>query len=195
LDALKQERLSIRKQLSDNFNRMSEEATPKKKGGKLPILIALVAMLITGGFFGLKMSGGKGDAEKPAPKMGEIVLLKDFLVNLQDGSYLRTEIGLGLVEGYGHEKFDKLKPAIESTVRGILERQNRNTLFGADQQDQLARELAHAVNVVLDEDYLKGKGGAEKGEDDEKKSAKPHESHFHADGPVLKVYFTSLVTQ
>ncbi len=191
---------------------MSEEVkegteVKAKKKGKLPVILAVVVLVGGGGFFGMKMAGGAPkkvavelDTKEPPPVLGE------FLVNLQGSGnvYLRTELSLGLKEGYKKETLDKAMPALKNAVVEIL---SSKTIGQVNPQNwpALRRELATALNATL-KDYEEKKPEAKDDKKEEGKEAKPDKgdkadaSDHHEDwdsdtGPVLKIYFTSFATQ
>ncbi len=183
---------------------MSDEIVvePKKKG-KLPVIIALVALLVGGGFFGLKARQG-GKKKEPAVKLGVVEPLKEFLVNLRDGhTYLRTEVALQFADTFKKEDLEHNLPAITDAI--LLKLSSKalsevNTLAG---KEALKREIAGAINLVL-ENNEKDKAEPKKTEAIGKHPGLPQKlkdtSILHPDwdsekGPVLKVFFTSFATQ
>ncbi len=88
---------------------MSDAAAPetggKKKGGKLPIILVLGAMLAAGGYFGMQSRAPKGVEKEPEAELGAIVeLAPEFIVNLREREYfLRASIAIQL------DKHSKLK--------------------------------------------------------------------------------------
>lgn len=195
---------------------MSEAATPatdapKKKKGKLPVILILALVLGTGGFFGMKMRGG-GPPKEPEIKLGEIVPLEEFLLNLRDGrTYLRTEIALHVKEGFKKEELDKSLPAVRDGVISVLTSQSIGGVSTMEGKEKLKVELATAINGILEslapppekkEDHGKDKKEShDKGEKGEKDKDEPesketkHPDWHSQEGPVLKVYFTSFATQ
>src|SRR4051812_21187041 len=101
---------------------MTEETkeAPKKKAGKLPIIIACVVMLFTGGFFGLKLKGGKEAAKPKVVALGEVLPLEEFLVNISNGSdtktYLRTKLALQLKKDVPKEEVAKNTEMLQNAI-------------------------------------------------------------------------------
>src|SRR5438270_7907043 len=98
-----------------------KEPAAKKSSNRIIIVAICVAMLVTGGFFGLKMRTPAGGKKAPEIKLGDIVPIKEFLVNLQDPSgntqiYLRTELNLQLVKGYKKEDIDTYLAPIQDAI-------------------------------------------------------------------------------
>ncbi len=176
----------------------------KKKKGKLPLLLALVILLGGGGFFAFKMKGGSGKASEV--KLGEIVPLDETLVNLQSpNAYARAQLALHVREGFTKEQIDKALPAIKHEINMVLSSKSLRDVGSTEGKLLLKRELAEAINAVLEPD---GPTPAQKPETDAKnsavvadksaaaKAAKPKHPDWDSEkGPVLKVYFTSLATQ
>ena len=164
---------------------MAEEATEvKKKGGnKLVIIGIAVAMLFTGGFFGLKMrSAGK----KPEIELGEIQTIKEFLVNIDNKTYLRTEIALHFVKGFKKEEMDASLPAIQDAINNKLAGRPISDINNVRGKEKLKLEIAAAVNKAIN--------GMKKPEDQPKPF--PHRDGWDSDiGPCVKVYFTSFAFQ
>lgn len=204
---------------------MSEAETPikaeetegkkKKKGGKLPVILAILLLLGGGGFFAMKMKA-KGAAKEPEIKLGEIVPLKEYLVNLRTGTnYARAEIAVQLREGYAKEKLETIRPAVDDAVNMVLKGHTVDELESPEGLDALKKELAERINAVLDEydpehkskkeepakgkEPANGREGAPAANADAKlKDPKPDESKKSwqsLKGPVLKVFFTSFATQ
>ncbi|MCO5297974.1 MAG: flagellar basal body-associated FliL family protein [Fimbriimonadaceae bacterium] len=203
--------------MSDEPKEATEEVK-KKKGGKLPIVIALVAVLAGGGFFMMKAKGGKH--EPPPLKLGAIEPLKEFLVNLKEGNvYLRTEIALHFKEGFKKEELDKSLPAVEDAIVTLLGARSSTEIRTLDGKAKLKRDLAEAINKVLEaaekaahpeeaaEEEPAAKDGEKQTSDKKDPKAGKEAKHdeeppkdLHPDwdsqtGPVLKLYFTSFATQ
>jgi flagellar basal body-associated protein FliL len=187
------------------------EAAPAKKKGKLPIIVMLAVMLAGGGFFGMKMRQPK-EHKKPEIKLGAVLPLKEFLVNLTDGGkYLRAEIVLHLKDGAKIEAGGEGEEGggggpdmdiIRDAVITVLTSKCSTDVQTPSAKDKLRREIASAVNGALEE-YEKSKGekpGEEAKASEEKEKPEDPKTRKHPDwasetGPVLKVYFTSFATQ
>jgi flagellar FliL protein len=178
---------------------MSEEAKEpvKKKGGKLPIIIALVAVLGGGGFFMTK--GKPAKKEKPAIELGEVQTMPEFLVNLKDSNtYLRAEVALQMKKGIEKEKFDKMLPSVRDAIITTLTSKSIDELRAPDGKDKLKKEIAKAVNEACDDSEEKEESADKSDSSDSKKKKKLIEIHTDWDsqtGPVLKVFFTNFATQ
>lgn len=185
---------------------MSEEKAeaPAKKGkGKLPVLIALVAILGGGGFFAMKMTGGDGGKKKV--ELGEIVKLDEILVNLKDpNSYARTDISLHLEKGFEKKKVEEKIDAIRDAIILKLSSKSLGDVRTLDGKTKLKRELAASVNRIFGEGGSKEpeaekSGGGEEGAKDgasESAAKEPANKEWDSDsGPVLKVYFANFATQ
>lgn len=138
------------------------EATAKKKGGKLPMIVILAVVLGAGGFFGMKMKAPK-EVKKPETKLGKVVPLEEFLVNLSDGStYLRTTISLHLKDGFEMEAGGKEggegkgggggeMDIIRDAVIGVLTSQSPEGVRSLSGKKKLRAQLAEAINEQLEE--------------------------------------------
>jgi len=172
----------------------AEPAEGGKKKGKMPIMLVLALVIGGGGFFMMK---GKGDKKKePEVKLGEIAPFpKEFLVNLKDGGYLKTEIALQFKEGFDVKtKFEHEAAAVQNEFVLILSDLKSDDVKSFANKLALKKKLAEAANEVLNE-------GAEEKEKKKKKKKsdegeEPENPSWDSDqGPVLKVLFTSFATQ
>lgn len=183
---------------------MSEAAEGKKKKGKLPVILAVVAVLGGGGFFAMK---GKGEEkEEPKVALGEIVSVGDFLVNSRGGAYIKTEISLHLAKdahldphggGGGHgEKAEPPAPVRDAIVSVLSDQSVEDvmTMKGkARLKALLAKAINHAVHSLHSEENDKKKG--KKKDDGHEEPEVVDKSWDSQEGPVLKVYFTSFAVQ
>lgn len=186
------------------------EAAPKeggKKKGKMPMVIALVLMLVAGGFFGMKMGGGGKKAE-PKIELGEVVPLGEFLVNLNDGrTFLKTDISVQIAKEShlddskgGGEHGAKAEPpaAVRDAVVSVLSSQSLEQISTPEGKLALKKALANAINAVAPKHEEKdgekeGKKAKKKSHEEEEEVVDP--SWDSQTGPVLKVYFTTFATQ
>jgi flagellar basal body-associated protein FliL len=194
----------------------------KKKGGKMPIIVAVVLLLAGGGYF-MKAKSAKPKPKVEAPKLGEVVDVKELLVNLAANSgYLKTEISLQLAKDAKKEELEKNKAAIADALNLRLKSKRLSDIQTIDQLHELKREIASDLNKILNREKdekaaeeAEKKKGASEDEGDAKDEAKAADSKtdpktdeepavakpkvpedFDSDtGPVLKVYFTSFATQ
>jgi len=181
------------------------EAKPAKKKGKLPMLLALVAVLGGGGFFAMKMRGG---GAKPAITLGEILPLEEeFLSNLKEpDTYVRAKIALHMEKGFEKKKLEDKIPAVEDAIYLILSNKSLAQIRTLEGKMALKEEIAEAVNRIASaegEGHKEGKkeGDAEKSASEKSETNKTAEKkRQHPDwdsdsGPILKVYFRSFATQ
>jgi flagellar basal body-associated protein FliL len=202
---------------------MSEEPKEegaKKKGSKLPIIMALVLMLGGGGFFMMK-KGGK--AEKPAVKLGkeEILLPDEFIVNMLDGrTYVRAKIGLRAKDGFKAEEAISHNAEICDVINSILKTTKPDEVVTEVQVKKLKFRIATALNKIFKEDEPKEADKSDKKKDKKKSSDESSnkdesssdtknkdnkvdegadkeipEGWDSAEGPILKVFFKALATQ
>lgn len=178
--------------------------TEKKKGGKLPIIAALVLVLGAGGFFGLKGGGGEAKEEEPEIKMGDNAPIGEFLVNLADGrTYLRAAVALHFDATFDAKHLDSDMPVIQDAILMVLSSKSLEDVRSLDGKQKLKWEIAAKVNHSLHAGHDTKKKKKKKEEDaeaethgDHKVTPPENEEGWDADeGPVLKVYFTSFVTQ
>ncbi len=164
----------------------------KKKGNALPLIVALVLFVAGGGFFMMKSKGGDAPKKHEAPSLGTIEPVKEILVNLAGGgSYLKAEISLHMVKDFKKEDLDKNMPAVSDAIILCLKSKRLADIQNAGQLSALKREIAGNVNAILTAD------SKEKDSKDARDAIpqKIPDGYDSADGPVLKVYFTSFATQ
>ena len=187
---------------------MSDDA-PKKKGGKLPIIIALVAVLGGGGFF---MTKGKKDAKKePEIALGkvEVLLPDEFIVNMADGqTYIRAKVALLPKEGFVAEDLKAHDAQLSDIVIRILKSTSPRDVVTDLQITKLKRKIATEINKALHE-YSHEEPSKKETTKKKKKKLTPEEEAEEAaaaeeeipegwdsaEGPILKVFFKTLATQ
>lgn len=186
---------------------VKKDAEPKKgkkaksgKKGKLPILIALVVVLGGGGFFGLKMAGGKPKAEVETLKLGDtahVLSLGEFMVNTTDSeAFLRATVFLHMADktalfeaagGHGETtSVEALAPYVDA-VREVLATQKRKDLSAVDGENRVKLRIAKAVNELYRKRNPEGSAHLPKPD------GKEHTDWHSTDGPVLVVYFSDYV--
>ena len=184
------------------------EAPAKKKKGKLPVIIALVAILGGGGFFMTKKKGPDKAAHTVEIAAEEVPLEEEFLVNMSDGrTYLRTKIAVKLRKDYKPDEWAKHALEVADAVNMALKTTDPKDTNTEPQMKALKRKIAASINKALGP--VK-KEGAEESHGkttvvdlDKKKSDKEHgnsetdipEDWDSLEGPVLKVLFASFATQ
>lgn len=142
-----------------------------KKGGKnLIVVVVLIVGLAGGVFAGKTFFGGKEKAVEEKPKVGHSLPLGEFIVNLQGGSFLKTNIELGLQEGIAAEKLKEETAPLKDAVVMVLSGKPREELDKKEGKDKIKKEILEHVNEILSE------------------KTKVKE-------PALEVYFTSFTTQ
>ncbi|MBL8088180.1 MAG: flagellar basal body-associated FliL family protein [Chthonomonas sp.] len=191
------------------------EAEAPKKKGKLPIIIALVAILGGGGFF---MTKGKkkdeGPPELKLAKTSSMIELKDeFLVNLAGGdTYLRCKISLLPTDTAKKEEIEHAAAAITDSIYARFRQTSIEEINKDDGLVRLRRQIASDVNWTLEKlegsDAAHGDKKKKKKKDEEavqmtaptlKGPIDPEELEYPEwdsdEGPILKVFFTSFATQ
>lgn len=172
--------------------KVNEAAPPKKGGNKFAIIGICAAMLVTGGFFGLKMRSMNGPKTPPKLELGEIVPIKEFLVNLQDRSggtqvYLRTELNFQLAKGYQKEEFDKYTAPVQDAINRVLSANTVEKIRSVPGKADLKRKIAEQANLAIFQ---------AQGKQPPKSTGQAEKEGWDSDtGPILKVYFTSFAFQ
>ncbi len=188
------------KQESQESPPAGEAKKSPSKMGKLLVFGVLGLVLSAGGFFGFKLAGARS-GEKAEPKVGKIIELEEFLVNLADEkTFLKTHIALGIMKGFKEEEIKEQLPRIRDAIVMVLTSKQPKQIASNAGKARLKREILSAVNKLFKEEDTaseedansanKKTGGAGKAKNDEAipKSEPPK-------GPVLEVYFTSFATQ
>ncbi len=143
------------------FDSTGAEVDPAAGGKKAPPIMiiigvtALVAFAV--GFMVMKSVFAKGG--KPAPaetkeKVGKVVSLDEFLINLADPSndhYLKTTVSVGLVEGKSDEEFKNVKSQARDCVVMILSAKTLSDVRTSAGKEKLKREIKDSINKSLGE--------------------------------------------
>jgi flagellar FliL protein len=178
-----------------------ETKKPPSKMGKLLVFGVLGLVLAAGGFFGFKLATGKS-GEKAEPKVGKIIELEEFLVNLADEkTFLKTHIALGIMKGYKEEEIKEQLPRIRDAIVMVLTSKQPKQITSNAGKARLKKEILFAVNKLFKEE--EETSSEENGDSANKKTgstekAKEKEASSRSEppkGPVLEVYFTSFATQ
>lgn len=192
----------------------------KKKGGKLPIILALVLVLGGGGFFMMK---GKGKEKKKEPeiKLGKVELeMKDeFTVNLADGTtYARFKVGFLPKDGFKAEEFEHHSGEVADAIIAVIKTTDQKETLTETHLKAIKKRIAAKLNKIFVEEKHdeepaedeKDKKKKKKGEDEEDSHAKKKKSSHDeepaeedeipegwdsAKGPILKVFFKAFATQ
>lgn len=165
----------------------AEAPKPEKPGksSKMLVLIMLAVVLAGGGFFGMKIMGAAKGKEAPKPKVGEVLELQEFLVNLKDKTWLKVSLALGIAEGAelhaagGHSEGETTDdPKMRDIIIQVLTSKQLDDIVSPEGKEQLKADILAKLNGSYGEhqgEHGKGEGGAS--------------------GPFLEVYFTAFSYQ
>jgi flagellar basal body-associated protein FliL len=186
---------------------VKKDAEPKKgkkakggKKGKLPVLIVLVAVLGGGGFFGMKMAGGKKHVETPVLAEGDethVVSLGEYMVNTNDGeAFLKATVFVHLADktslfgagGHGEAAGVEVMAPYVDAVREVLASQKRGDLQSVGGESKIKVKIAEVVNNLY-----RQRNPEEAKKLPKLKKGEVHEDWQSTDGPVLMVYLTDYV--
>ncbi|MER3413935.1 MAG: hypothetical protein C4341_06810 [Armatimonadota bacterium] len=156
------------------------------KSSKMLVLIMLAVVLAGGGFFGIKIMGATRGKEVAKPKVGEVLELQEFLVNLKDKTWLKTSLALGVAEGAKlhaagggqGEGAATDDPKMRDIIIQVLTSKQLDDIVSPEGKEQLKKDILSKLN----EAYGDHQGEHEKGEGGES-------------GPFLEVYFTAFSYQ
>jgi flagellar protein FliL len=135
-------------------------AEPLPAGGKkkmpiLPIILAVVVLAGSGaGFAVFKMKHGKHSNVPVVLKVGEVVPLDEFMLNLADPSddhYLKTTLALGLKEGFSADQFKDKVPETRDAILMVLTSKHLDQLRSVAGKTALKKQLIVKINQALGE--------------------------------------------
>jgi flagellar FliL protein len=127
---------------------------PAKKGPPVVIIVALTALVAFGaGFVVMKKMFSKPPAPvSTAIVIGETVPLDEFLINLADSDsahYLKTTIGLGLIQGKTADEFKTKVPESRDAIVMVLSNKTLSQVRTTDGKDALKSQLIGAINKAV----------------------------------------------
>lgn len=185
-----------------------KDAPQKEKSGKSPkmlVLIMLAIVLAGGGFFGMKIMGAAKAKEPEKPKVGEVLELQEFLVNLKDKTWLKVSLALGIAEGAelhaaggGHgEGAATDDPKMRDIIIQVLTSKTLDDIVSPEGKEKLKTDILARLNETYGE-HEEGGGGHNPQEQEQEKpkdeGAEPEDAHGPT-GPFLEVYFTAFSYQ
>lgn len=188
---------------------MEEETTQKtsKSGVQKIVLFVLLALILGGGgFFGFKIMNS-GDLKAKEPKVGHVVKLEEFLVNLSDQkTFLKTEIALGIAEGSewgktksdGHSEGSGDDPVIRDAVIMLLTSKSPEDIASQEGKDKLKQEIIERLNEIASAKVKPQENTKENAKKADKPTDSPEndpQGKNEPKGPVLEIYFVSFATQ
>lgn len=182
---------------------MSDDAKSegKKKGSKMPIIVALALVLGGGGFF---MTRGKGEAKPIEIEAAEeSVPVGEMTANLKNsGMYLKLELLLLPRKDYAKEKLEKSLDLVRDYIATKIPDCSIEEVKSEAGRTKLKKDLCEGINAILPPDPKmvdpaadkKSKKGAKK-EKKEEAPEEPENGWDSAKGPILKVMFKSFIWQ
>jgi flagellar FliL protein len=191
------------------------QAEAPAKGGKSPkllVIILLAIVLAGGGFFGMKIMGANKKKEPEKPKVGHVMELQEFLVNLKDKTWLKVSLALGVAEGAelhgageggGHEGGGATdEPKMRDIIIRVLTSKNLDDIVSPEGKEQLKKDILHALNAEYGAHEDESHASSDQPKDDtssdghgdgSKDAEKQAEEAIQ--GPFLEVYFTAFSYQ
>ncbi len=142
---------------------------PKKKKSKMPIILAAIVVVnaaAIGGFFFLSSRGGAAKAEKKeapkaeaegdkkegaGPKVGPLVMLDSFIVNVDQGEvhYLKAELSVEIEAEEKKKEFDEVKPLVRNEILMVLSVLDVEKAKTARGKKELERKITEAIQKRL----------------------------------------------
>lgn len=142
------------------------EGSPKKKGGKLKlIMIIVLAVLVCGGagtyfvfgnqikarFFG----GGAEQAQENKKKeaLGPILSLEPFIFNIggNSGKFAKITLGVEVKDAKVMEEAKKMVPAIRDKTLSVLGAKGPEVLMDVSNRNTLKQELHGSIKTLFKE--------------------------------------------
>lgn len=163
----------------------------------MPMIAALVAVVAGGGFFAMKGQGSNTQEVEPEIALGTTEPMGEFLVNLADGrTYLRVTVSVQFADHFdvAYKMVDS-QAAVQDAIVMTLSSRTLEEIRTLDGKQQLKWKLAHEINRAL---ASKEKSASRSRRREEPREFAPpvnEEGWDHDEGPALKIYFTSFVTQ
>lgn len=162
----------------------------KKKGGKMPIVLVLAAVLGAGGYFGMQSRAPKEEKSEPEPELGAIVPLDpEFIVNLREREFFlrasiaiqldkhaKTKLGAGGDASKGGPAPEMI--ALRDAVQERLASLSVQDLRRQDFYERLRRLLAYDANKVLkqfDKEEDSGKKRRRRDDEEDEEKEKKHD--------------------
>jgi flagellar FliL protein len=125
---------------------------PKKKKGKLPLILMILAALAGGGgaaWYFMQINGGH-EVKEEKPKPPVFVTLETFTVNLQgDEHYLQVGVDLKVADQSVAEAVKVHMPEIRNGVLLLLSSKRAEDLSTMEGKQKLSMEIQDQVNKPL----------------------------------------------
>jgi len=150
--------------MADEEEAEEEEAPSGGGGSKLPMILTVVNILITGfALFQVMGLGGKIEALAVANE-GEtvdpgvplpVIGMDSFVVNLNENGrarYLKTKFDLQLGKADGEAAMEPKKMAIRDNILRYLSSLSVADTLGEDGKTQIGEELLKRINEILEDD-------------------------------------------
>lgn len=183
-----------------------KDGAQKEKSGKppkMPVLIMLAIVLAGGGFFGMKIMGATKGKEPEKPKVGEVLELQEFLVNLKDKTWLKVSLALGIAEGAelhagggGHGKGAATDdPKMRDIIIQVLTSKQLDDIVSPEGKEKLKKDILARLNEAYGEHEEESHKTEEQEEQKPADQATKSEGAHSPNGPFLEVYFTAFSYQ
>jgi flagellar basal body-associated protein FliL len=179
----------------------ADGVTPAKKKPILPIAMALILLLMGGGYFMMK-------SKDPKPKAAIELAEKDtdvdeFLTNTKTPSvYVRIKMTVRLRKDYEEAKLKENLGDIRDAVIYVLNGLTPEQITDPSRRKQLKRTMAEAMNTALEGPVAESapttktkKHRVGKQEAVAASDSQPENDWDSDTGPILKVRFLALATQ
>ncbi|MGD9577362.1 MAG: flagellar basal body-associated protein FliL [Syntrophorhabdus sp.] len=140
------------------------EGAPRKKGGKLKLIMIIVLVVLVGGGTGAYFVFGNqikarffGDSKEPVQEkkkkdaIGPILSLEPFIFNINgaSGKFAKISLGVEVKDAKVMEEAKKMVPAIRDKVLFVLGTKGPEVLMDINQRNSLKQELHTGIKTLF----------------------------------------------
>jgi len=143
------------------------EGAPKKKSGKLKLIMIIALVVLVGGsagayfvfgnqikarFFGVNTEPAKETKKKEA--IGPILSLEPFIFNIggSSGKFAKISLGIEVKDAKVMEVAKKMVPAIRDKALSVLGTKGPEMLMDINNRNNLKQELHGSIKTLFKED-------------------------------------------
>jgi flagellar protein FliL len=146
---------------------IQEEGAPRKKGGKLKLIMIIALVVLVGGGAGAyfvfgnqikaRFFGGSAEPVQETKKkeaMGPILSLDPFIFNIggSSGKFAKITLGVEVKDAKVMEEAKKMVPAIRDKVLSVLGAKGPEVLMDINNRNSLKQELQSGIKTIFKED-------------------------------------------
>jgi flagellar protein FliL len=143
------------------------EGAPKKKGGKLKLIMIIALVVLVGGGAGAyfvfgnqikaRFFGGNAEPVKETKKkeaIGPILSLEPFIFNIggSSGKFAKITLGIEVKDAKVMEEAKKMVPAVRDKALSVLGTKGPEMLMDINNRNNLKKELHGSIKTLFKED-------------------------------------------